>query len=110
MNREEILKEATKCVMIDRNNTHGEPEDNFNNIAKYWTNYMTSKYDALIEFEATDIAAMMMLMKVARLATSPQVADHWIDIAGYAACGGGIATVPVPPKAPKDATDTSPKS
>jgi hypothetical protein len=33
----------------------------------------------------------MALVKIARLANSPDHMDSWIDIAGYAACGGEIA-------------------
>lgn len=77
--------------MKDRNATHGEPEDNFNTIAGYWSTYAQSK-NIPIKFTAIDVAVMMMLMKASRIATSPQVTDHWVDAAGYAACGGGIAT------------------
>lgn len=41
---------------------------------------------------AEDVAAMMVLFKVGRLATGAGTADTWVDIAGYAACGGEIAT------------------
>jgi hypothetical protein len=34
-----------------------------------------------------DVAIMMILLKVSRLGWSPEVADHWLDVAGYAACG-----------------------
>lgn len=34
-----------------------------------------------------DVAAMMALLKVSRIAWSPNRADHWLDLAGYAACG-----------------------
>ena len=92
--REELLQEAIKIVTRDRNATHGEPEDNFKNIGKYWSTYMTATYGALIEFTPHDIAVLMALVKIARISTSPGVADHWIDLAGYAACGGGIAVKP----------------
>jgi hypothetical protein len=91
MNRDEILNEAMRCVMKDRNATHGEPEDNFKTIASYWTTYLQTGGSSMI-ISAIDVAAMMMLMKVSRIATSPEQPDHWIDAAGYAACGGGIAT------------------
>lgn len=90
MNREEILIEATRCVMKDRNVTHGDPEDNFATIARYWQNYL------LTPISAEQVAVMMILMKVSRLHTSPEHPDHWVDIAGYAACGGGIATLQKP--------------
>lgn len=92
MDRKQILDAATECVMKDRNATHGDPEDNFKTIAKYWSTYMTSTYGALIEFTLQDVAALMILVKMSRLSTSPSHPDHWIDIAGYAACGGSIAT------------------
>lgn len=80
--------------MTDRNATHGEPEDNFKTIVRYWNTYLDSinfaAKDSLLDPE--DVAILMILMKVSRLSTSPKRVDHWIDIAGYAACGGGIAT------------------
>lgn len=94
MDRKQILDAAIECVMKDRNATHGDPEDNFNNIAKYWNAYFQSKDPKPImkEITPTDVAALMILVKMSRLSTSPSHPDHWIDIAGYAACGGGIAT------------------
>ena len=38
-----------------------------------------------------DVAALMVLFKVARIATGQAHTDNWIDAAGYAACGGEIA-------------------
>lgn len=40
--------------------------------------------------EPEDVAAMMSLLKIARVATGHGKADNWIDLAGYAACGGEI--------------------
>jgi hypothetical protein len=34
-----------------------------------------------------DVAIMMMQLKHSRLSWSPTKEDHWIDLAGYAACG-----------------------
>jgi inosine-uridine nucleoside N-ribohydrolase len=95
MHRQQILEEAIKCVTKDRNATHGEPEDNFKVIAEFWDSYLTAKgrQNKTVSITSTDVAAMMILMKVSRLVTSPQSVDHWVDIAGYAACGGGVATL-----------------
>ena len=92
MNRPEILDTAKSYVTADRNATHGDPEDNFRTIAEYWEAYLRSKGMQDVEIHTYDVAAMMVLMKVSRLATSPQGEDHWVDIAGYAACGGEVAT------------------
>ena len=88
--REQILRDALQIVTKDRNQDYGNPEDNFSTIAEYWTTYLQSKH--LIprseNLVASDVAAMMILMKCSRLATSPNKLDHWIDIAGYSSCGG----------------------
>lgn len=83
--RADILDTAKHYVLKDRNATHGDPEDNFGRIAELWAAYKR------VPFNATDVAAMMALMKVARIAQSPEHRDSWIDLAGYAACGAGIA-------------------
>lgn len=86
MTRKEILTEAEKCVCNDRNRQYGEPEDNFSNIANLWSAYL----DTGIEVE--DVAIMMCLFKIARLKGSYyQSKDSWVDLIGYAACGGEIA-------------------
>ena len=35
---------------------------------------------------------MMVLFKMARVATGSYSADSWVDAAGYAACGGEIGS------------------
>ena len=35
---------------------------------------------------------MMILLKVGRIAGGSLSQDNWVDIAGYAACGGEIVT------------------
>jgi hypothetical protein len=47
---------------------------------------------AWITSASTDVAVMLALLKVARIKQNPNHTDNWIDIAGYAACGGEIAT------------------
>lgn len=86
MNRAEILATASEYVTRDRAATHGDAERNFARIAAMWTAYLGHPV------AAPDVAAMMALLKVARLKSNPGNADNWIDLAGYAACGGEIAT------------------
>lgn len=81
MTRESILDQAKQIVMQDRNLDYGSPEDNFRDIAELWTTYTETKFDP------HDVAVMMVLVKISRLKTSPSKEDHWVDIAGYAACG-----------------------
>lgn len=86
MNRQEILDAASACVTVDRAATHGDIENNFGTIAAYWSVHLDANVSA------ADVAVMMAMVKMARIKTSPRHVDHWVDIAGYAACGGEIAT------------------
>lgn len=99
MKRQKILEEAIQCVTMNRNTQYGSPEDNFKLIGNLWTTYLTSK-DKTTKFEisAEDVAIMMSLLKIARIATGGKVEDNYIDLAGYASCAGEIATKTSEPK------------
>ena len=84
--REALLEDAKKIVTHDRNDDYGEPEDNFKKIAEMWTAYLGHKY----EFTPIDVSMMMTLLKVARIGSGSPTFDSFVDIAGYAACGGEI--------------------
>jgi len=86
--RENVLDEAKKCVLHDRNSTYGKPEDNFNRIAILWDAY--DKIRKPGPETPTDVAIKMTLMKIARLAHNPAHKDSWVDGIGYLACGAGI--------------------
>lgn len=94
MTREEILDAAKRCVCQDRNQQYGEPEDNFSVIAGFWQEYIYGTTGKTINIASFDVANMMVLFKVARAATAGANAseDSFIDMAGYAACGGEIVT------------------
>lgn len=80
-----ILDTAGSHISKDRQSEYGEPEDNFAIIAEYWTTHLG------MTIRSTDVAIMMALLKVARLRSTPASRDGWVDLAGYAACGGEIA-------------------
>jgi hypothetical protein len=86
MNPADILATASEYVTKDRAATHGDAESNFSLIGALWTAYTGAQIGAV------DVAAMMTLFKVARIKGNPGHAENWIDAAGYAACGGEIAT------------------
>lgn len=94
MTRKEILDTADKCVNGDRDKQYGSPENSFSVIAEFWSTYIeTIRYFRGFKpfsLTAKDIAAMMVLFKVARIATGQDKEDNWVDIAGYAACGGEL--------------------
>lgn len=97
MGRPEILEAARKCVCGEREQDYGRPEDNFKTIGRLWRVYLQAALPELREIleekEITpkDVAVMMALLKVARAATGNS-ADTFVDLAGYAACAGEIAT------------------
>lgn len=85
--RKRVLSEAEKCVCGQREHEYGVPEDSFEMIGKLWTVYL----DYATKIDAHDVAAMMALLKIARIAKSPDHMDSWVDGCGYFACGGEIA-------------------
>jgi hypothetical protein len=87
--RKSILETALKCVCGDREQDYGSPENNFQTIANLWIDYLSAKEDVL-DIRPHDVAAMLGLLKIARIATGHGKADNWVDLAGYAACGGEI--------------------
>ena len=84
MTRKEILETAAKCVCGDREQDYGSPENNFKTIADLWTAYTG------FGFTAVDVAVMLALLKIARIGSGHAKEDNWVDLAGYAACGGEI--------------------
>ena len=81
MTRKECLEQAAKCVLQNRQDQYGEPEDSFGTIAMMWSAYLGKT------IQGWDVAAMMALLKIARIKANPAHTDNWCDLAGYAACG-----------------------
>ena len=87
MNRPEILDAAKKCVTGQREQDYGSPERSFDAIADLWNAYLGKK-----TVDAVDVSMMLALLKIARIKTGVGTADSFVDLAGYAACAGEIAT------------------
>ena len=84
--RQAILDEARDAITGEREDAYGGPEQSFTTIAKFWSAYL----DRFIETQ--DVAAMLALLKLARIKHSEgQHRDSWVDLAGYAACGAECA-------------------
>lgn len=82
MSRDMILDKAKQYVTKDRAKTHGDSERNFDQIAELWS----ARLGFIIS--SHQVAIMMIDLKTVRAWNNPRHADNWIDIAGYAACGG----------------------
>ena len=87
MTRPDILDTAKKCVCGQREQDYGSPENNFERIAALWNAYLGAK-----TVDAVDVAMLLALLKVARIKTGRGTEDSFVDLAGYAACAGEIAT------------------
>lgn len=82
--RQAILREAEHSICGQREQDYGSPESNFAIIAEMWTAYTGTKITPL------DVAMMMCLLKIARIKNGGGTGDSFVDLAGYAACGGEI--------------------
>ena len=89
--REKCLRSANECVNQSRKDQYGNLEDNFENIAELWNSYLFGADDRCIT--ATDVANMMVLLKVARSAANPLHEDNYVDMAGYAACAYELSRI-----------------
>ena len=93
MTRKEILDAAAQIVTQDREEQYGAPEDSLGLIASFWGLYLNDvavSFGGRVDLLPEMVAHMMILLKIARGAIGKPKADNWIDIAGYAACGGEL--------------------
>lgn len=92
--RKRILDDAAQAVCSDRCKMYGEPGDNFAVVAELWNAYLNagmSEGACKIDIGARGVADMMVLFKVGRASTAfDEHRDTYVDIAGYAACAGGM--------------------
>ena len=86
MNRKEILVTASDLVSVDRAEQYGDARQSFNRISDLWSVYLEKP------LSVTDVANMMVLLKVSRAKGNPLHEDSYIDMAGYAALAGEMAT------------------
>ena len=86
MNRADILDTARQAVTVDRAATHGEAENTFAAIAALWSARIGQP------LTPAQVGIMLIDLKTARAWNNPDHADNWVDMAGYAACGGELAT------------------
>jgi hypothetical protein len=89
VSRQKVLDEALKKIEGERHEEYGDAAENFDRIAGYWNahlglnNFITPR----------DVSAMMVLLKISRLhGDGPKDVDTYVDICGYAAIGGEIAS------------------
>lgn len=82
---QKTLEEALAAVKA-RQAVYGSPVPNFERIRDLWNAY---KPEA--QLTTVDVAIFSALIKIGRLMETPDHADSWVDIAGYAACGREVS-------------------
>jgi hypothetical protein len=78
----DVLRRALSLITGDRATEHGPVWENHTNIAHLWNGYLNDKADPL---DASDVANMMELLKIARRKSGKINVDDYVDGAGYAA-------------------------
>lgn len=88
-----IFDQAKDLIYGQRNKDYGHPRENFSTTAMLWNTYIdqrqvthergTKEPFGLNEY---DVAYMMTLLKIARLANDPQHRDSRVDVCGYMGC------------------------
>jgi len=92
MKRQEILKQLEHTICRDRVDTHGKPENTFALIADYWSTYLSQEAGVDVLIDASDVAVMMSLFKIARFQVQPMHMDNAIDGAGYFVIAGELVS------------------
>lgn len=77
--QENLAEEASRIIYSDREKTYGNPAQNLEVIAEFWSTYIKGKSELTIY----DVCNMMCLLKIARRKTSPDHRDSLVDEIGY---------------------------
>ena len=92
MTKSEFLDEV-KRIVAEREGQHGKPGDTFKAIAAAWSAYLAAVVGVPVMLREEDVTMMMVELKVHRFAGGQGThMDTLLDIAGYAACAGELAS------------------
>ena len=110
-----LLRRAAEIVDGARNSQHGDKERSFECIAEFWEIYLKHRGNRFVSggkshqvVNSADVAAMQVLLKLARYLYGEPIEDHFIDMAGYSAILGELeAELPNEPPTFNKATSDS---
>lgn len=86
MDKSTILDKAKDLINGARKNEYGTPKDNFSRIAAIWSIILGKT------ITPAQVALCMAGVKITRLIQTEDHPDSWIDLCGYSAIGGEVAT------------------
>jgi hypothetical protein len=70
-------------ILNDRQDEYGDAIANFRKIGVIWGQLLDLPYS----LDATQVAQMMIALKLVRISANPNHEDSWLDIQGYAKHG-----------------------
>ena len=73
----DIYDQARHLTSTDRQAQYGAPEDNLGRIGALWSVYVGKPLNA------HDVAVMMALVKIGRIASGVTVPDNYVDAVAY---------------------------
>lgn len=83
--RDQVLAEAQRLIGGQRRTDYGDPRESFVRLAQMWS--------ALLPVQVTpaQVALCLAALKLSRASVTPEHADSWVDLAGYAALGAEVS-------------------
>lgn len=88
-----LVAEADRIVNGARRTAYGNPENNFERIAKFWQAYFENTGRPEARITAADVSPLMRLIKEARLCETPDHLDSFTDLIGYTLTGAEVNKV-----------------
>lgn len=79
--RGRVLLKAVEIINGERQDSYGNPEDTFEEIALVWNWWLEGKLDE--KLTPDDVAMMMSLLKIAREKNGAGKTDNVVDACGY---------------------------
>lgn len=79
MSKNDVISRVMATIEA-RGEIYGPPHKDFERTAKLWSAYLG------VEVRPEQVTACMMLLKISRLAETPDHDDSLLDIAGYVHC------------------------
>ena len=87
---EALVQEAGETVLSGREDTHGHIRDNFQQISEFWSSYLGT------QVSPSDVAIMMVMLKISRQSVGSEEWDHYVDMIGYSAIAGALSPDALP--------------
>lgn len=85
-----VLEEAKQLITADRNIAYGDAAVNMKNAAEMVTSYLAQRLRSGKGITAHDMAIIMVISKISRIACGEFKRDNYVDAAGYLAIAAEI--------------------